>query len=189
LLDGVDDLLPDAGAAPATIAAIDGLPGTEVRWEISPGGTGSSDPEHAADNAAMIEQGTADDRLLRWEQWRDSRPLLVGQFKVYRLKNVHLWAVEKDCGLSCSASGMAGLGNGSMAAPEGRPRQAEGEAVRWLDQRKEEASHLWEGQREEISGPPFSAPFAVRRVTSREACARSPNVMWRYQAIHLRTSY
>lgn len=117
----------------------------------------------------MVEHRTADDRLLRWEQRSDPHPLLVGQVEIDRLKNLHLWAVENDCSLSCPSSSVTRFGNRSMVPTKGRPGQAEGEALRWLDQCKEETTDLGDGQWEEIAGPPFSAPFAVRRVTSRYA--------------------
>jgi hypothetical protein len=65
------------------------------------------------------------------------------------------------------SSSVTRFGNRSMVPSKGRPGQAKREALRWLNECEQKAADLWDRQREEAVGPPFSAPFAVRRVTSR----------------------
>jgi len=120
-------------------------------------GTSSRDPEHATDNPAMVEHGSADDGLLGWQQRGDPRPLLIGQGEIHGPEDLHLGATTKDCVLLGSARGVARFGNGLMPATERGPSQAEGDALRRLDECEEQTPDLGHRQWEELRGPPFSA--------------------------------
>src|SRR5579859_3094055 len=111
-----DDALPDALMSPAAIAAVDRLPGTELGREIPPVAASSNHPQHAADDASMVEHGSPDHRLLGWQQRTDPGPLLVGQIKLHRLEDVDLGAAGKDGMLPCPARGVARLRDGLMPA-------------------------------------------------------------------------
>lgn len=137
----------------------------------------------------MVEWRASDSWRLGWQQRGDPRPLLVGQCMAHSLEDLHLRVTGLTRHQSSAASSMTRLGYGLMVATECGPGQMEGETLGRLDEREEETPDLGHGQREEFCGPPFSTPFAARRVTSRNACASSDKVMWRCQAFHFRTSY
>lgn len=90
----------------------------------------------------MVEQRTADDRLLGWEEGRDASPLLVGQLQGGSLQHLDLRVAEGHGSLPCPPSSVTGFGHRLMVTPERRPRQTAGKALGWLDQRKQEATDL-----------------------------------------------
>ena len=80
--EGIEDLLPDAGFAPALVAGVDRLPGTELVGQVPPGGASPDHSEHASEDSAVLLVGATTLRLLWWEQMRDAVPTLVRELKV-----------------------------------------------------------------------------------------------------------
>ncbi len=80
LLQGAQQLVPDAGQPPAAIAGRDRVPRAIPLGQIPPGSTGPQDPGDAIEHGAVGASGATG----RWALWGkergDSLPLLIGQF-------------------------------------------------------------------------------------------------------------
>ena len=82
LLYGRKEALPDAGFAPAVEAAGHRTPGALPVWQITPGGAGTQNPQHAVEEASMIHSGSTRCRFLGRKQRVEPFPLRVRQFFV-----------------------------------------------------------------------------------------------------------
>src|SRR5436190_23418154 len=60
VLEGLEDAGPEASLAPQAVAAIDGVPWAELRWEFVPGGIGAQHPEDAGQDGAGGSADAAD---------------------------------------------------------------------------------------------------------------------------------
>lgn len=80
LLDGLQEMLPDAGFSPAIEAARHGTPRPKALGQIPPGGTPTQYPQDATDDASMVQRRSSGLRFLRRKQRFDPLPLRVGQF-------------------------------------------------------------------------------------------------------------
>ena len=69
--------MPDTGAAPALVTAVDGLPGTELLGERAPGGAGLDHPEHARQQCPVVAQVTAQ----RGQERHNPLPLGITEFE------------------------------------------------------------------------------------------------------------
>jgi len=77
----------------------------------------------------------------------------------------------------------------AVASPAG-PSEMEALLLGRVDQHMQQAPHLRDGQRNQVTGAPFfAATCAAARVMSRKACATRQSVICRYQASQRRTSY
>lgn len=79
-LEGLEDPLPNALAAPAEQSVVAGLPLPIPFGHVPPGGAGAQHPEDALHHPPVIGVGAAGARLLRRQQRFELCPLLVGQF-------------------------------------------------------------------------------------------------------------
>lgn len=99
----------------------------------------------------MVARWAADRWPLRGQQRADARPLLIGKGEV--AAGEHLDCREAaTVPLPLSSTGcVTALGDCLMVAAELRPGEAEGEDLRRLGQRQQQAAHLRHGQGEEIA--------------------------------------
>jgi len=65
LIEGIEDLWPHTHLPPALIPRVERLPGTKVRGDLPPGGTGPDHPEDASQDGAMIHGWSSGWRLLQ----------------------------------------------------------------------------------------------------------------------------
>ena len=68
LLDRGKEANPDACLAPAVEAAGDGGPAAIPLGQVTPGGTGTEDPQDAVEDASVVSGGAASVRFLRRKQ-------------------------------------------------------------------------------------------------------------------------
>ena len=74
-----EELLPDASPLPAIEATGDGAPRTIAFGQIPPRGPGAQNPEHAVEDASMIDSRPAGLGFLWKEQRLEPLPVRVGQ--------------------------------------------------------------------------------------------------------------
>ncbi len=77
LLERFEHSLPHASFDPAVEAACHGTPRPISLWQVSPGRTGSHDPEDGIEDQAMILGWTSDFWFLWWQQRSQLLPLLI----------------------------------------------------------------------------------------------------------------
>ena len=123
--EGIEDLLPDTGFAPALVAGVDRLPGTELIRHVSPGGASLDHPQHASQDGAVFLVGATTLRLLWWEQLRDAVPPLIRELKVAHSQRVGGGRSERWCLLPGPSPAMTCLGDRLVAAAKDRPVQPE----------------------------------------------------------------
>ncbi len=133
--ESTEDALPDPCLAPSLVAAVDGLPGTELLGKITPGGSGSGHPEHAREDRPVVAMRAADRWPLRGQQRGDARPLLIGKGEV--APGEHLDCREiVTVPLPLSSTGrVTAFSDRLMTAAELRPGEAQREALGRLGQR------------------------------------------------------
>ena len=162
-----EDLRPDARIAPALIAAVDRLPGTEVRRQVAPGGSGPRHPEHAGQDGAVVVGRTPTRRFLRREQWDDACPARIGELwdggseDLDRERAVRGWLlVGPACRVTASSHRL-------VPAAKGGPGEPEVGAVGWLREHEQQAADFRHGERDQALSAPFLPSCAWSRVTSR----------------------
>jgi hypothetical protein len=160
LVERGEDLRPDAGLAPAMLAAVYRLPGTEVRREIAPGGSGARHPEHTGEHGARVVRRTTRGRLLGREERSDARPPRIGQVRGGIPKDLDRERARWVGMLAGAARRLAAPGDRLVPAPEGGPAEAEGTAFGWLGERQQQAADFRHGEGEQRGTPPFSSAVA-----------------------------
>jgi hypothetical protein len=194
-MEGLEDAGPEAGLAPQAVAAINGVPWAELRWELVPGGVGAQHPEDAGQDRPG---GSADaaGRCSWSEEWLHTDPLSLRQVRPGRHHSRSPrrcdgrgWPVtDRTC--SRPREEMPATGDGLMHTPPPGPLQMKRVVRDGLTQQGQQTADLRYGERDQLvrGAPPFSPVVAVSRVTSRYAWASKAKVMWRCQASHWRTS-
>ena len=165
--EDVEDLLPDAGCAPADIVPMHRFPGAKRIGELPPGAACLDHPEDAREDQAVVGIRTPGRGLLWWEQTHNAIPALMRQIELVRRQPLDGGGPERWSLLPGSASGVASLGHCLMPSAKGRPVQAEAVALGWFGDSEEQPTYLGNGQGEAVCWPPFSQAVASRRVTSR----------------------
>ena len=176
LVDGCQDLRPQAVLAPAPVAVIDAAPRAEAAGEGPPGTTGPLNEEHGGDHPPMITVRPASWRPLRGEQRPHASPLLVRQVRAAArlLRGCRRLRQGQPGRASRPARRVPPLGDRLVVPPPARPGQPEREPLVRLPERQQQPTHLRRGQRDQLAGsrPPFLPPSrsgaaAWARVTSR----------------------
>ena len=167
LVEHLEDLLPEAGLAPAVIASMDRLPGAELLGKIAPGGSGPPHPEHAGKHGAVIVGGATRARLLRREQWGDARPARIGEVRNGGSEGLDRERAVRGRPLVCPPCGVAAPGHRLVSTAKGRPGEPEAAAFRGLGEGEQQAADFRHRQRNPVDNTPFSSAVAWRRVTSR----------------------
>ena len=162
-----EDLRPDARIAPTMIAAADRLPGTEVRWQVAPGGPRPRHPEHAGEDGAVVMGGSTRGRLLWREQRGNARPARIGQFRDGGSEGLDHQGAERRWLLVGPACRVTASGHRLVPAAKGRPGEPDAGAFGWLHEQEQQAADFRHGQRDQALGAPFLPSLAWRRVTSR----------------------
>ena len=72
------DPIPHAFALPPSQSGVTGRGSAIAAREVGPAGSRAEHPEDAIDGASIIHPRSAA-ALTWWEQWRENRPLLIGQ--------------------------------------------------------------------------------------------------------------
>src|SRR5579872_3730700 len=125
LREDVQDLLPDAGHAPANIAPVHGFPGTALGGEFPPRIARLDDPENTGEDQAVVGIRPPGLGLLRWEQARNASPVLLRQLQFVCAQRLDGGRPERWSLLLASTSGMTCFGHGLVLSAKGRPVQAE----------------------------------------------------------------
>ena len=79
-LGGGEDAVPDPRQPPAAEATVQGVPRTVSFGHIAPRGARPDLPEDAVEHPPMVDVRAARLGLLGWQERRQGRPPLVGQF-------------------------------------------------------------------------------------------------------------
>ena len=79
LRERIKEALEDASLPPPVEAAGHGAPRPIALRHITPRRPGAQNPQHAIEDAPMVDSGSADFRLLGWKEWSQSLPLYIGQ--------------------------------------------------------------------------------------------------------------
>jgi hypothetical protein len=156
----LEDLLPDAGVAPAVIAAVHRLPRAEVRRQITPGGSGPHHPQHAGKHGAMVMRRTTRAGLLRREQRGDARPPRIGQGEGRAAEDLDRERALRVGLLACPARRVAPSGDRLVPTPKGRPSEAIAAAVGWLAERQQQTADFRHSERDQAASAPFSSALA-----------------------------
>src|SRR5262245_48403960 len=77
VLEGAEELAPDALARPAAEAPEDGVPVAEALWQVAPGGAGLGDPQDGVDEQAVVLGGDTRLSCPSGQQVFDALPVLV----------------------------------------------------------------------------------------------------------------
>ena len=101
LLNLSEQVCPYALVLPAGEAGTHGLPVAVPFRKITPGASGSLDPEDAVEDRAVIQRGTTSSRTLWGEQWGQLAPLLIGQF--IAPNHTPFWRISGLCGQTLEA--------------------------------------------------------------------------------------
>ena len=101
LLDLGEEMGLHAPVLPAGEAGTHGLPVAVPFRKITPGASGSLDPEDAVQNRAVIQRGPTSPRTLWGEQWGQLAPLLIGQF--IAPNHTPFWRISGLCGQTLEA--------------------------------------------------------------------------------------
>ena len=101
LLNLSEQVCPYALVLPAVEAGTHGLPVAVPFRKITPGASGSLDPEDAVEDRAVIQRGPTSPRTLWGEQWGQLAPLLIGQF--IAPNHTPFWRTAGLCGHSLAA--------------------------------------------------------------------------------------
>ena len=148
LLDGLQEMLPDAGFSPAIEAARHGTPRPKALGQIPPGGTPTQYPQDATDDASMVQRRSSGLRFLRRKQRFDPLPLRVGQFFSFHIDEctrpvrvckhalVHTWAKVLKAASTSLAVLACSIGMCCPTALAASPRiSREGISIRilWID--------------------------------------------------------
>jgi hypothetical protein len=87
LLNALKEVLPDASFAPAIETTGYGAPGAIAFEQITPGGTGTQNLQHAVEGASAVRSGPTGFRFLRGSNGRSrSHCVLVNRLLSYTLK-------------------------------------------------------------------------------------------------------
>lgn len=167
LVEGFEDSLPDARAAPSLIPAVDRLPGTEVRRQLAPRRSGACHPEHAREHGALVVRGTTYGRLLGREQWHDASPPCIGQLRRGGSQDLDREQARRVGLVARPARRVAASGVRLVPTAKGRPSEAEIVAFGCLGERQQQAADFRHGERNQVGSPPFCPAVAWSRVTSR----------------------
>jgi hypothetical protein len=167
LSECLEDLLPNARVAPAVIAAVDRLPGTEMRRQFAPGGSRPRDPEHAGEDGAMVVGRTTRARLLRWEQGSDASPTRISERRDGRSEDLDRERAARSRMVLCPACRVTAAGNRLVPATKDRPGELEAAAFRGFGERQQQAADFRHSERDQAGRPPFCSALAWSRVTSR----------------------
>jgi hypothetical protein len=163
----LEDLRPEAGVAPAVIATVDRLPGTEVCRQVAPGGSRPHHPEHAREDGAVVMGGATRGRLLRREQRRDARPVCIGELRNGRSEGLDRERAVRGRLLMCPTCRVTAPGDRLVPAAKGRPGEVDAAAVGGRGEGEQQAADFRHGERDQALSAPFLLSFAWSRVTSK----------------------
>jgi hypothetical protein len=155
----VENLLPDAGAAPALVPAIDRLPGAELLREGAPGSASLDDPEHTGEQGAVVVARPAPRWLGRRQERHDPLPLGITELEAAAWEHLDggragARGQVRPGMLVGSPGSMAALSHGLVLPAKQRPTETEGRLGCRLGQRQEQAAHLGHGQGNQAFVPP-----------------------------------
>jgi hypothetical protein len=77
--EGFEHQVPETTGRPATVLPMHGVPSPKLFWQITPGRTGSGDPEHRIQCASMVAGWAPSQRAALYDKGFKERPLLVSQ--------------------------------------------------------------------------------------------------------------
>jgi hypothetical protein len=169
----------------------DGLPWSKVFGQVSPGARRACDPQHSFDAPPSLVCRAASFGLRGLEQRTQLFPEGIGElgqtWQTDRMRQ-RVWRRNRR-GLTGATLLVAYVRAGLMRASEARPPHDPGALFLGQIDPTQEMAHFCQTQRETrlLAGAFFSR---VRcRTTASTACAKRANVMNRYQARYVRTSY
>lgn len=167
LVERSEDLLPDAGGAPAVIAAVDGLPGAEVLRQVAPGGSGPRHPEHAREDGAVVVGRTTTVGFLRGQERGDPCPARIGELRDGGAEDLDRERALRLRLLARPTRRVAAPGDCLVPAPKVRPGEPKAEVVGWLGEGEQQAADFRHGERDQALSTPFFPALAWSRVTSK----------------------
>jgi hypothetical protein len=180
----LEDTLPKPSFAPATVMVYDGLPWSEVVGQVSPGRRRPGHPEHGLHAPAPLVCMATPLGRRGLDQRAQLVPEGIGEGRKQRQRDGQ-WQQVRRCGgrsLTGATLGVRPLRTGLMRAAETRPSHEVRALLLCRIDPAQEAAHLCQAQVE--TGGRSRAFFsrARWRTTQSTACAKSANVINRYQA-------
>jgi hypothetical protein len=174
-MEGLEEAGPEAGLAPQAVAAIDRVPGAELRRELMPGSIGTEHPEDAGQDGAG---GTADATggCSGSKEWLHAGPLRLRQVRPVRhggsgARRCDGWSgAARYRACPRSSQDVATPGDRLVSTPPPRPAQMEAALLDWVVPHPEQAAHFRYREGNQVAcAAPFFPPcwVAARRVTSR----------------------
>ena len=187
----LEDALPQPSFAPATVMVYDGLPRSEVFGQLPPGRGCPGHPKHCLQAPAPLLCCATSPGLCGLEQRAQLVPEGIGKRRKPRQRDGKRQRVRPCNGRSLigAALGVRLLRAGLMRAAKTRPPHEVRALLLCRLDPSQEAAHFCQAQMETGGLTRAFFPRARWRTTQSTACAQRANVMNRYQARYVRTSY
>src|SRR5579871_1270253 len=187
----LEDALPKPCFTPAAVMVHDSLPRPLVCGQLPPGRGRPSHPEHGLHASAPLLCLATSLGLCELEQRAQLVPEGIGEQRKHRQGDGRRQRVRQGDGRSLTgpALGVRPLRAGLMCAAETRPPHEVRALLLCRLDPAQESAHFCQAQVEPGGRTRAFFSRAWWRTTQSTACAKRANVMNRYQARYVRTSY